>query len=91
MLAAEAFSPDSGSAPAAEIIWRSDRDGPVGNGRRIRFSSLTAGTHTVSASVADGCGGESTARIPITVAPRVRPGRSRHNGTSKGHRHDRSR
>lgn len=56
VLEAEAFSPDSGSAAASEITWHSDQDGPLGHGRCIRFSSLTDGRHTVTASVADGCG-----------------------------------
>jgi hypothetical protein len=75
---------------SSEISGRSDLDGPPGRGRRIRFSSMTAGMHTVTVSVTDGCGGQTTADISIAVAPRVAHGRRRHDGASKRHRRDRS-
>ena len=84
VLQAEAFSPDSGSAPASEIAWSSDLDDALGAGRDIRFSSLTRGTHTVTARLTDGCGGETSVSIPITIAPRARA------AEAQVHRHDSS-
>lgn len=39
---------------SASIEWISDRDGPLGNGAAVYTTSLSVGTHRVSASVTDG-------------------------------------
>jgi hypothetical protein len=90
-LEAEAFSPDTGSAPMADIVWRSNLDGDIGRGRRVRFRSLTEGSHLISASVQDGYGGSATATRKITVRPRPKQGRKQHGTESGNHRHYRSR
>lgn len=86
-LEAEAFSPDSGSAAGHEIVWHSNLDGMLGRGRRLTFCSLTEGSHVVSATVANGCGGSATATTRLTVRPRPKQVRKQHGTDSGNHKH----
>lgn len=90
VLDAEAFSPDTGSAPADHIVWRSDLDGELGRGRHVTFRSLTEGSHVISATVANGCGGSATVTRRLVVRPRTKQGRKQHGIESANHRHVRS-
>ncbi len=51
---------------SAAIQWTSSLDGPLGTGASIT-SSLTSGTHTITASVTDSGGKTATASVSITV------------------------
>jgi hypothetical protein len=66
-LAGESFSPDTGSAHPAEMLWTSDLDGLLGRGQEILVNMLRSGTHTISLRVPDGQGGESNASVRVTV------------------------
>jgi len=66
--AATASDPEDGDL-AASLSWTSNRDGALGQGDTIVVSSLSIGTHTVSASVVDS-GGETTVdSTVVTVSP----------------------
>lgn len=65
-ISASAYDPEDGTL--TDIRWTSDRDGPVGTGRRLETSSLSAGTHLLTATVADGDGNEAVDTLEIVVA-----------------------
>jgi hypothetical protein len=56
------------------LSWTSDRDGHLGNGRRITVS-LNPGLHTITAAVTDSHGRSADARIAVTVRPPNTPPR----------------
>ncbi len=58
---------------SASISWTSDLDGSLGSGASINTSTLTAGTHVITASVTDGNGSSDSDNINVTVntAPTV--------------------
>jgi uncharacterized protein YjiK len=65
----------SGSAVDAEdgslsgsLVWTSSRDGQIGTGSTFTRSDLSAGTHTITASVTDSGGLAGSAQVTITVA-----------------------
>ncbi|MEM9556544.1 MAG: S8 family serine peptidase [Acidobacteriota bacterium] len=49
------------------IAWSSSRDGALGSGASIATSSLSVGTHTVTASVTDSDSNPGSAAITLTV------------------------
>ena len=53
---------------SSSITWVSDLDGGIGNGSSLVYSSLTAGTHTITASVPDSASqtGQDSVRITVT-------------------------
>jgi hypothetical protein len=51
----------------ANLVWESDRDGPLGTGGTIVTSSLTAGVHQITASVANSEGNSGFGTITVTV------------------------
>ncbi|GJL54912.1 MAG: hypothetical protein NPIRA02_20440 [Nitrospirales bacterium] len=51
----------------SDLIWRSDRDGQLGTGGRVT-TTLTIGTHRITASVTDSDGGTTTQRLTIAVS-----------------------
>ena len=53
----------------AALTWTSSIDGTLGSGGSISTSSLSTGTHTITASVTDAGGGQGTAVITVTVNP----------------------
>jgi CARDB protein/matrixin len=52
---------------SANISWSSSLDGPIGTGASL-LSALSAGTHTVTASVTDSAQGTGSASITLTVS-----------------------
>src|SRR5206468_4288008 len=63
-LTATASDPEDGSL-APVVAWTSSRDGAIGTGGSITLSTLSAGTHVITASATDGVG--KTGRATITV------------------------
>ena len=51
----------------AGLSWVSDLDGPIGSGAGFSLSTLSAGAHTITASVTDSYGAPGSAAILFTV------------------------
>ncbi len=73
----EAFSPDTGSAPANEMEWSSSLDGTLGTGHRVIARSLRAGLHTITLRAPDGGGGRSVRTMRVRIRAPVRRRRPR--------------
>ena len=52
---------------SADLIWTSDRDGPIGNGGGFATSALADGVHVITATVTDSAGKTASASITIGV------------------------
>jgi PKD repeat protein len=52
---------------SSSIAWTSDIDGALGTGASINVSTLTSGTHTITASVTDTGGASANAFTTVTV------------------------
>ncbi|HEV8382690.1 MAG TPA: hypothetical protein VGQ29_13970 [Gemmatimonadales bacterium] len=61
-----ATDPESGNLTAS-LQWTSSRDGTIGSGGSFTTTTLSAGTHTITASVTDGGGLQGSASITLTV------------------------
>ena len=71
-----ANDPEDG-ALGSSIVWSSSIDGAFGNGSSVSVSTLSGGTHTITASVTDSVGATSTDEITFTLAaPTVPPPRN---------------
>jgi hypothetical protein len=60
-------SDDEDGDLASSISWSSSVDGSLGTGETINTSSLTVGTHTVTASVTDSASATSTATVAVVI------------------------
>jgi len=67
---------------SSSLVWTSSRDGQIGNGASFSTSSLSVGSHTITASVSDSGGLSDSDAINITVesgtpvvTPPATPGR----------------
>ncbi len=71
---ASASDAEDGSL-SASIVWTSSRDGVIGSGASFSTSSLSVGTHSVTASVSDSGGLNASDAVTITVesAPTASP------------------
>ena len=58
---------EDASFPDSRLVWSSDRDGRLGNGRSIFKNSLSPGRHKISFSATDSGGRISKADVTITV------------------------
>src|SRR5205823_13326280 len=68
-LTASATDREDGSLTAA-VTWTSSRDGALGTGGSLTLSTLSAGVHTLTASVTDSGGRTAPASRSITVSGR---------------------
>jgi len=66
--AATAIDAEDGNLGAG-ISWTSDRDGALGRGPALVLSTLSVGTHVLSASVTDQAGETTTSAETVTVSP----------------------
>jgi hypothetical protein len=57
----------------AGLAWTSDRDGPIGSGAAFAISTLSIGTHLITASVSDGHGAVGSATVTIAVSVNTPP------------------
>ena len=57
----------------SSIAWTSNRDGLIGTGGSFSTSSLSVGTHTIAASVADSAGMTASTQITIQITQFVPP------------------
>jgi hypothetical protein len=67
---ASAYDSDEGSLDEA-VVWSSDRDGTVGSGALLSTASLSVGTHTLTAKVADSAGATAAASIQVVVVATI--------------------
>ncbi len=58
---------------SSSILWSSSRDGNLGTGASIQLSTLSEGSHTITASVTDSGGATAMSSISITVTPAPPP------------------
>jgi hypothetical protein len=58
---------------SADLAWTSDLDGSIGSGGSFASSSLSVGTHTITASVTDSGGLSGSDQITITVNVNTAP------------------
>jgi arylsulfatase A-like enzyme len=65
-LKARSSDPEDGSVDAS-IEWMSSIEGALGNGASIAVSTLSVGTHTITASVTDSAGATGSDSISISV------------------------
>ncbi len=70
----------AGSASDAEdgdltagLAWSSDLDGPIGSGGSFTVSTLSVGSHTITASVTDSQGAEGSAAITVVINANTPP------------------
>ncbi|MBI4518996.1 MAG: hypothetical protein HY699_24660 [Deltaproteobacteria bacterium] len=64
---ADGYDVEVGALSGARMLWRSDRDGVLGNGRTLSAAELSVGVHTVTAEANDGEGGVASAAIEIEI------------------------
>jgi len=60
-----------GELEEAAFSWTSDRDGPLGAGRRIETATLSPGSHTITLAAEDSDGQVGMASVTVEVAPRL--------------------
>ncbi|HKA04225.1 MAG TPA: DNRLRE domain-containing protein, partial [Acidimicrobiales bacterium] len=65
---ATARDAEDGNLDAA-LAWSSSRDGALGRGPTLLTSTLSPGTHVITASVTDQAGETTTATVTVTVNP----------------------
>ena len=58
---------------SAGIAWTSDLDGAIGNGAGFAISTLSLGTHLITAAVTDSHGAEGAAAVTIDVSVNTPP------------------
>jgi hypothetical protein len=58
---------------ASDLLWESDLDGPIGSGAGFTLTTLSVGTHTITAMVTDSQGYSGSASISITVDGSAEP------------------
>jgi hypothetical protein len=86
---ARASDPEDGSVDSS-VEWTSSIDGVLGSGASIAVSTLSIGTHTITASATDSEGATGSAMIGVTVSdatpstPEDRPSSSGSGGGSLG-------
>jgi hypothetical protein len=71
-LAGSASDVEDGDLSAA-IQWSSDLDGPIGAGAGFTTSALSIGTHSITASVADGAGLAGSDQVAIEIRANTPP------------------
>ncbi|MCG8455994.1 MAG: hypothetical protein MI919_06905, partial [Holophagales bacterium] len=65
-LAAAALDPENGDLSAA-VVWSSDLDGALGTGASISASSLSRGTHLITATITDSHGAQAQDTVSVVV------------------------
>jgi hypothetical protein len=63
-----AYDPTDGILPAGSLHWTSDRDGSLGNGRRLEPTGpLSAGAHVITLTATNSRGGSATAHVNVVA------------------------
>jgi len=64
-----------GELGEAAFTWASDRDGPLGAGRRLETTILSPGPHVITLAAEDGGGqvGAASVTVEVTVRPNTQP------------------
>ena len=70
-----ANDPDGPTDLSSQISWTSNLDGPIGNGAGFNSTTLSVGSHLITASVTDAASATTTDTVTITVTaiPMVPP------------------
>ncbi|MEM7052613.1 MAG: M20/M25/M40 family metallo-hydrolase [Acidobacteriota bacterium] len=72
LVASASDAEDGDLSPA--VSWSSSRDGALGSGASVTTSSLSIGSHLVTATVSDSAGASDSATVSLTVDPAPGPG-----------------
>jgi hypothetical protein len=67
LLSGGGYAPGQGLAEAADTVWTSDRDGPLGTGHQV-LAQLSPGPHRLTLSLPDGLGGTATEFVDVQAA-----------------------
>jgi hypothetical protein len=67
-LTATAFDFEDGDL-SANLAWTSDLDGPLGSGATLAVTTLSIGTHTITATVADGASSGAADTVQVEILP----------------------
>src|SRR5262249_34882243 len=51
----------------ASLVWSSNRDGQIGTGKTFQISTLSVGSHTITAVATDGSGLQAFAQINVEI------------------------
>jgi hypothetical protein len=70
--AATASDAEDGDLTAA-IAWTSDLDGAIGSGGSLALATLSAGLHTITASIVDSLGEPASDQLTLTIAVNAAP------------------
>lgn len=62
-----ALDPEDGELTGSAVVWTSSIDGMIGTGNSCKSTTLSSGTHIISACATDTAGASSARRISITV------------------------
>jgi hypothetical protein len=73
MLQALGADPEDGSFPSNSLVWKSDRDGPLGRGALVQARSLSKGDHVITVSATDSEGKIATASAIVHFGNRAAP------------------
>jgi hypothetical protein len=71
LLGASAFDPEDRMLPGDAIAWSSSIDGALGTGSELVVDSLSAGTHTITATVTDSDGLIDAQAFELVIDPAV--------------------
>ncbi len=71
-LAGDAYDPEDGPLADDTLVWESDRDGPLGNGKSLVLAArnLTPGLHHITLTATDSGGTEASASVGIFMGHR---------------------
>ena len=70
-LLGDAYDPEDGQLAEETLVWRSDRQGPLGTGRLLPANMLWMGTHVITLTTADSAEQEGSASVTIAIRRRA--------------------
>ena len=68
VFSAAAFDTEDGLLDEASVVWRSDKDGELGQGSTVMVPSLSVGAHTITVIAKDKAGAQAQKTIRISVS-----------------------
>jgi hypothetical protein len=67
IFSAAAFDMEDGLLDEVSVVWRSDKEGELGQGSMLILPSLSTGTHTITVTAKDKAGAQAQKIIKITI------------------------